>query len=800
MRSLAFETATLPNHLYTRGFLGGRHSDISVKVFDHVYPLHRIVLDRAPFFASALSEPWSEASQKEIELHPEDVDSNITKSAFELALKRLYGCRNTAEEDAEASGLFATGCWLEMQDLVDASVDSLLRRMHVTDLARTVQLVTANYYGKSGDKILASAKAMLTRDGWEMPLRCWDGIPSDLIREIVGGDGFFVYGEWDRWVLAKRLLDRRLKTLVRDAGLSSADGLKAPDALRSQCIRSRVDLDNASGEGKKRKVEVHDPNQRWLSLYKHSDVAPLLALLDEGVHYMHLDFEQLQFIRSTRDALGVPIMPEKIISDSLWAGLELRQKVLNAREKDLTLSLSQAAEFWTLEKSEPSTNGNTKTSPAGGDAPRIVSAQPDRNGSGNFSESSPSAKSKGRPRRFWIPGADCHIVVFGNSEPIVTTSGIRQQIRGPSSPVANHSDNTPWFSDLFTERSTTPTQGGTRPMSYSAYPPLRFAAEFPNPHHLKERKRVYSRTVFYAGSFWNVYIQKVKSGSKNPQLGVYLHRAKDKEPEESGVAANGEALTVDERIGALEREMIQSNEHRSRRQAQRRSSGAPADVVTYSAGFHHHHIFTGDPSSSASADSPHGSGLSTFMTGTSQRRSVCQGSRVGSGGTPRQSPLPPTSDHVSEQIDSSSAASSESEDSDNATQLHHTTRHFQHRPYVSTMPPYIDMRPTIKTYFKIFSPSKGGRLLSVYESAPDNFNFSQSWGWKSSTLMADDESPTGSGDGIAEIASGGLTSLDNGIDEDSGGILAGLHAAGEAEEGRRKTDGKLRFMVVLGVV
>lgn len=29
-------------------------------------------------------------------------------------------------------------------------------------------------------------------------------------------------------------------------------------------------------------------------------------------------------------------------------------------------------------------------------------------------------------------------------------------------------------------------------------------------------------------------------------------------------------------------------------------------------------------------------------------------------------------------------------------------------------------------------------MLSVYESAPDLFNFSQSWGWKSSTMIMDD--------------------------------------------------------------
>ncbi|KAK5275321.1 hypothetical protein LTR40_013221, partial [Exophiala xenobiotica] len=57
---------------------------------------------------------------------------------------------------------------------------------------------------------------------------------------------------------------------------------------------------------------------------------------------------------------------------------------------------------------------------------------------------------------------------------------------------------------------------------------------------------------------------------------------------------------------------------------------------------------------------------------------------------------------------------------------------------VSTMPPYMDSRATIRTYFKIYSPSKAGRLLSIYESAPDRFDVSKSWGWKSSQMQLDD--------------------------------------------------------------
>lgn len=88
---------TLPEHLYTRGLLGGRHSDITIHAFGYPYRLHRILLDRAPFFASALSGPWLESNAKEMTIDPSDIDSNISQTSFELALKRLYGAGNPDE-------------------------------------------------------------------------------------------------------------------------------------------------------------------------------------------------------------------------------------------------------------------------------------------------------------------------------------------------------------------------------------------------------------------------------------------------------------------------------------------------------------------------------------------------------------------------------------------------------------------------------------------------------------------------------------------------------------------------------
>jgi hypothetical protein len=69
--SASGEAIPLPDHLYTRGLVEGRHSDITIIAFGNRYPLHRLILDRAPFFTTALSEPWLESQSKEVKLHPE---------------------------------------------------------------------------------------------------------------------------------------------------------------------------------------------------------------------------------------------------------------------------------------------------------------------------------------------------------------------------------------------------------------------------------------------------------------------------------------------------------------------------------------------------------------------------------------------------------------------------------------------------------------------------------------------------------------------------------------------------------
>ena len=703
-----------------------------MNAFSNKYPLHRLLLDRAPFFSSAFSEPWSESSSKEINLYPEDIDSNITQASFELALKRIYGCHVTEEEDKEPVGLFATGCWLDMADLIESSINSILRQMCPAKLATYIQFVTNNYYGKHGDRILTAAKAMLCRDGYEMLNRYWDGIAGDIVREIIGSDGFYIPGEWERWALARKILNRRLKAKATEAGILASDGtfLKPrPDSMTFMAVRFDAVYHKSSGLNA---PGASDGAEDYIALYTHPDIAPLLVLLDEGIHYVHLSFEHLQAMRDQKDILGVPLMPEKVISNALWASMELRQRIVNASEHDLDLGFSQKADPAegavadtppeSPQDDDPDAN---KTGPSGKALGKKVEIEPDDDSDNMISD---SWDGNGKPRKFWIPQADSTYPMGGTPEPVQTVNsqpGARQSRFSASL----EPQDVQWASDFAAsgqDRPDTPNAPtvGSAPspqVTYSHYPPFRFSAEFPNARLLKEGKRVYSNTVWYAGSLWNVYIQK-KETAKHTQLGIYLHRERQVEGQ---VELMAELLhsSVDERIGQLERELLI-----------RRAGGRRAETRIYA------------------TDDTNSGNDTTLISGPSQDLDTLSGLLRNQG-----------TSNLTKASEASLKASSLARGSDDDEELEEPKP--QTRYKAPALPAYVDARPTIKTYFKIYTPSKAGRILSVYESAPDTFNFSQSWGWKSSNLVVDD------------------------------GII------GETTDGAGKAkDLRLRFMVVIGMI
>jgi len=365
----------------------------------------------------------------------------------------------------------------------------------------------------------------------------------------------------------------------------------------------------------------------------------------------------------------------------------------------------------------------------------------------------------GKPRKFWIPNLDSTSVMGGSPDTALyaTPSTNRPYISRLSASI--DPVDVQWASDFTASANERPTTSerndNTPPISYSNFPPFRFAAEFPNPRNLKEKKRVYSRTVWYAGSLWNVYIQKVET-TKNTQLGVYLHRAKEKDgPDEHHHHQNS---SVDERIGQVEMLMRRNNRTR------RRSASELLDEETSNSGT--------DPDSTLIAPEQPSAGASRATAISNLLRGGTSNDHSSSFTVKSsQSPNPPARSSRGYPLTPTPHSDTENDDP-----AYHNRESTKTNSSVPTLPAYVDGRPTIKTYFKIYSPSKGGRMLSVYESAPDLFNFSQSWGWKSSTMVLDD----------------GLCGYEG------GGTGDGITGSGGSSNSPNSREGRLRFMVVIG--
>ena len=98
-------------------------------------------------------------------------------------------------------------------------------------------------------------------------------------------------------------------------------------------------------------------------------------------------------------------------------------------------------------------------------------------------------------------------------------------------------------------------------------------------------------------------------------------------------------------------------------------------------------------------------------------------------------------------------------------------------------------------------------MLSVYESAPDEFSFSQSWGWRSSSFFTDenewlvDEVDLGEDNTttwLPELQEGGDERYASGQGQED--KTTDTDASHARRGGNGLAGGKLRFMVTLGVV
>jgi hypothetical protein len=284
----------IEDHLYHRGYLHGVCSDISINAFSKSYPLHRIILDRSPFFSSLFAGPWRDADIPVLDL--DFSDPNITQTAFEIALQRLYGHVVNPDDDQVAS-LLATGAYLDLQDLVEECLATLLRTLNAKNVSNRYQFSRGKqYYGEASEKLAEACFTLLCHAGSSMPLDQWDEIGNEVAAEVISSDAFWVEGEYERYCFARDLVRRR----------------------------RMMDTD---------------------------EIQILEQVLTTGIHYLHLPFETLQLILSEED----PVVPSAVIHHALWQQMNLRQIIVSADPGNPSLSLS-ADDGWMVPSKDTMTD------------------------------------------------------------------------------------------------------------------------------------------------------------------------------------------------------------------------------------------------------------------------------------------------------------------------------------------------------------------------------------------------------------------------------------------------------------
>ncbi|KII86349.1 hypothetical protein PLICRDRAFT_286514 [Plicaturopsis crispa FD-325 SS-3] len=214
---------------------------------------------------------------------------------------------------------------------------------------------------------------------------------------------------------------------------------------------------------------------------------------------------------------------------------------------------------------------------------------------------------------------------------------------------------------------------------WSPYPPFRFAVEFWDVDALREKNRLHSHTVWYAGSLFNVYVQVVRK--KGVQLGVYLHRQSSVDPIPPSSAPHP----------------LLAPRHSNH--------GSPLSSPS-------HMRVPSLPSIGA------GMGMSTSPPSTGPMHYSPSIHPPTRSTTPLPVGSTPPPAHVLPAVAAASIPAT--------------------APPVMPPQPYRDSRPEVAAHFTISCASATGAALTRFTSAPDVFRVSQSWGWKSSSLRTEE--------------------------------------------------------------
>ncbi|CAN6655983.1 hypothetical protein TRVA0_028S01486 [Trichomonascus vanleenenianus] len=749
------DSMSLGEFLYTRGYKEGLCSDIAISAFDKTYRLHRIVLHRSPYFSSLLSGVWKESLDKPVQISFED-DHHITQEAFELAIARLYGVEKKGEEAKHLNGLIGVANFLGLQDLAEFCVTQLISNISTENVGRLVEFAMTYDYGGSSSSIIEGCKSFLCTEAIEMDMDLLDKVPASLMGEVLASDGFFVANEWQRCRFITKLYKHKVAKMSKERTERYAASKNAQEEAKEDGT-TLVETEDEKDAGDERRSSSHDEEN-----------GPSSRKLDEKD-------ETIQETDKKEEA--------EEVGEETGEEAEEQAEEEGDEEPSLDGTAKPAAE-------EPS---GTKD-----DLEELIAAEVDEHVEDDEDEEIDpitghyvSALNDLEHLRDAMNNGVyyCHLThdqlfkieslkdVYGKSlvDRTVLREGLWLQLELKQRIVASNASDAGlsefhFFTSLEQSDITyysIPSEGNAAYSNrYSKFPPFRFSVTFTDFSDLQLRERVYSECLWYAGSYWCVYVQKVPYKHNSTQLGVYLHRSEN--PEDKSAADSSRVASM--------------SSGRNRRSFFTTSLRSPAPASMSNTNFSRTLLLSSDEEDETAMDfetrvedegPPVGFDEAPSLFGEPSNFPLVrrlnspfglQEQQRGSfglyqtppppppppqqprsrGSTPASSPLRSDSMGSSALTAAQLAVANLSSSVDNTASLLSGLRTIddldkEFSSNETRKGDYMDDRKRISAYFELYTPSRKGKTaLTCFSSAPDVFEVSQSWGWKCASLGTND--------------------------------------------------------------
>ncbi|KAI0793287.1 hypothetical protein C8Q75DRAFT_713058 [Abortiporus biennis] len=372
------------------------------------------------------------------------------------------------------------------------------------------------FYGGISDKVGEAAMCWLTRWGldilqYEEPLVNEVGPPNPPEGSTSTGNRkravtipSLSKGRTYKHSAPKIVVNQDIPSIWRQGGLDAkwARLVLSSDALFVKGEKERYNMARRVVELRRRVAISDEDEEQWKLLF------------ERGIYYANMSFEDLLSIqKDTCSVTGKPFVPPSVLQSSHWDQSVLRHHITfrppssssppqspSARGKELGVARTTAELIPLLVGTEVTdvSKGNVyfpvpvDSSSRIGDTAGLDGATMDQLFDLSSSRSSTTTSTSGLS-----PTSTSESNAFGLEQQCYT--------------VADCIKHDP---------------SGKR--RWSPYPPIRFGVEYWDVDSLKEKSRLHSHTVWYAGSLWNVYVQVVRK--KGVQLGVYLHRQSSVDP------------------------------------------------------------------------------------------------------------------------------------------------------------------------------------------------------------------------------------------------------------------------------